>query len=745
MSDGNKCARYYRRDVSPVTVVLLGCCLGASASIASAQTEAWHSVRLQHDSGTWAVLYWSRIDGLRAPGDLPLAALWEQSDLSEPSILVYDGGTITDALFRLEIIGYSTYDAAVAVLTDENGNPIPPPTSPLGPSSVWRVAGANEFVISDNAPQTTGVNAGGERVDTRRHGGQFEAETLNSPRTNGRTPAPEEPAKIWRCCCAFELYDDECWNASVENNWGYLCAHCNTGICVDQDGANCTPSCPGYNCGAGCNQYSVDPCCKPNPPTCCGGCGDNNACTVDACDEHGTCTNTPRDHCHPSCGGDGYCDPACLGNGCNPGCGGNPFDNDCDGIPNGNDTDVDGDGVPNGQDPDVDGDGVPNGQDSDVDGDHAPNGEDNDVDGDGVPNGQDSDADGDGVGNGQDSDIDGDGAPNGSDSDMDGDGAGNNVDDDADGDGTNNGSDPAPNGCEGACCGSTDPCCGSGDPCCGSSDPCCGDLDPCCGSSDPCCSAACDDDDPCNGVETCVDGACIEGIPVDCDDDDACTIDRCRTGTGECVHEPFNQQPTLGKAVDREYCACEAGNISVDPACAPPHYTCYREDVVEPPGPGQASVVLGQLPSHTVTCSNCTGCPSNPPPPMTCLQSVGVAFTETVSYAIGIAFDVQAIKNLLSAELSGQYQVSEGTTDSYTVECGARDFPGCEVGVYRAGVTVVANVIGVTHNFRLYGTINFPCCTRPFLSAECGQAQSFGYGAKATGGICQSESIGPCP
>ncbi len=75
------------------------------------------------------------------------------------------------------------------------------------------------------------------------------------------------------------------------------------------------------------------------------------------------------------------------------------------------------------------------------------------------------------------------------------------------------------------------PCCGN--PCCG--DPCCGD--PCCGAPDPCCGVNCDHGDPCTD-DFCLAGGCVH-IPVECPDDgDSCTDDYCDPATGECKHEP---------------------------------------------------------------------------------------------------------------------------------------------------------------------------------------------------------------
>lgn len=44
--------------------------------------------------------------------------------------------------------------------------------------------------------------------------------------------------------------------------------------------------------------------------------------------------------------------------------------------------------------------------------------------------------------------------------------------------------------------------------------------------------AGCDDADPCNGVERCVMGRCVAGVPLVCDDRDPCTVDRCRPFLG---------------------------------------------------------------------------------------------------------------------------------------------------------------------------------------------------------------------
>lgn len=51
----------------------------------------------------------------------------------------------------------------------------------------------------------------------------------------------------------------------------------------------------------------------------------------------------------------------------------------------------------------------------------------------------------------------------------------------------------------------------------------------------PTCAAGCDDGDACNGLETCVDGACVAGTPVTCDPSDACHRAACVPATGACA------------------------------------------------------------------------------------------------------------------------------------------------------------------------------------------------------------------
>jgi cysteine-rich repeat protein len=50
-------------------------------------------------------------------------------------------------------------------------------------------------------------------------------------------------------------------------------------------------------------------------------------------------------------------------------------------------------------------------------------------------------------------------------------------------------------------------------------------------------NAACDDGNACTSGETCADGTCWTGAPLDCDDEDPCTADSCDAIEG-CAHDP---------------------------------------------------------------------------------------------------------------------------------------------------------------------------------------------------------------
>ena len=48
----------------------------------------------------------------------------------------------------------------------------------------------------------------------------------------------------------------------------------------------------------------------------------------------------------------------------------------------------------------------------------------------------------------------------------------------------------------------------------------------------------CGDGNQCNGIETCSNGVCAPGTPIDCNDNQICTLDVCDPPTGNCSHPP---------------------------------------------------------------------------------------------------------------------------------------------------------------------------------------------------------------
>ncbi|MCP3938827.1 MAG: hypothetical protein GY708_26055, partial [Actinomycetia bacterium] len=50
----------------------------------------------------------------------------------------------------------------------------------------------------------------------------------------------------------------------------------------------------------------------------------------------------------------------------------------------------------------------------------------------------------------------------------------------------------------------------------------------------------CSDGLVCNGTETCSNGSCLPGAPVDCDDGITCTLDSCIEETGSCDNVPID-------------------------------------------------------------------------------------------------------------------------------------------------------------------------------------------------------------
>ncbi|NMB75069.1 MAG: lamin tail domain-containing protein [Myxococcales bacterium] len=90
----------------------------------------------------------------------------------------------------------------------------------------------------------------------------------------------------------------------------------------------------------------------------------------------------------------------------------------------------------------------------------------------------------------------------------------------------------------------------------------------------------CSDGNVCNGVETCVNQACLAGTVLDCDDDNVCTNDSCDPVDG-CRHEnnqlgcddgnacSVGDQCQAGACVPGAARDCSDGNVCTDDGCDP--------------------------------------------------------------------------------------------------------------------------------------------------------------------------------
>jgi hypothetical protein len=106
--------------------------------------------------------------------------------------------------------------------------------------------------------------------------------------------------------------------------------------------------------------------------------------------------------------------------------------------------------------------------------------------------------------------------------------------------------------------------------------------------------APCGDGNACNGVETCLDGACQPGTPVNCDDANACTQDSCDPQTGLCSHTPLANGISCSDGN-----ACTSGDHCQDGACVGTPKVCTASDACHLAG----------------TCNPSTGeCPNLPAP-----------------------------------------------------------------------------------------------------------------------------------
>ena len=108
--------------------------------------------------------------------------------------------------------------------------------------------------------------------------------------------------------------------------------------------------------------------------------------------------------------------------------------------------------------------------------------------------------------------------------------------------------------CEAGACVGTRVVCDDGDPC---------TIDSCDEATGSCINGPspgpCEDGDPCTSNDTCVDGACIPGVPTDCNDGNPCTGELCTPLEG-CVFTPVP-----GACDDGD--ACTTGDRCVEGDC----------------------------------------------------------------------------------------------------------------------------------------------------------------------------------
>jgi len=141
----------------------------------------------------------------------------------------------------------------------------------------------------------------------------------------------------------------------------------------------------------------------------------------------------------------------------------------------------------------------------------------------------------------------------------------------------------------------------------------------------PLSGSACSDGSLCTVGDTCQNGACTPGTPINCDDQIPCTRDTCDPASG-CIHSPIADCCTSnGQCTDGNVCnGVESCNLSTHTCVpgAPPPLACGNgcADTGEQCGePSLAACPSGQ------TCQGCTctggdcagvalGCPSAVPP-----------------------------------------------------------------------------------------------------------------------------------
>ncbi|MBI5610053.1 MAG: hypothetical protein HY902_14355, partial [Deltaproteobacteria bacterium] len=103
-----------------------------------------------------------------------------------------------------------------------------------------------------------------------------------------------------------------------------------------------------------------------------------------------------------------------------------------------------------------------------------------------------------------------------------------------------------------------------------------------CADSNPCTDESCDpqkgcvktnntkacdaDSDPCTPADACANGNCVLGPVKDCDDKNACTLDKCDSASGNCLHPA---KPDGANCEDGDLCTsndtCKAGTCAAGP------------------------------------------------------------------------------------------------------------------------------------------------------------------------------------
>ena len=155
-------------------------------------------------------------------------------------------------------------------------------------------------------------------------------------------------------------------------------------------------------------------------------------------------------------------------------------------------------------------------------------------------------------------------------------------------------------------------------------------------------TAACDDGDACTTADTCADGACVGGAALGCDDGNPCTDDACHPATG-CVRVE-NAAPcsdgnacttadtcSAGVCVGGAAVVCDDGNGCTDDTCDPAT-GCESTDNAASCDDGDACTGGDTCAGGAcgggaaVVCDDGNGCTDD-----TCDPATGCVFTDTVA------------------------------------------------------------------------------------------------------------------